>query len=84
MDKPSFPVIRVWKPEEVKQIRAVFGYTQAKFGRFFPVEAKTIAAWENGRRNPYGPCSTILQDLEEYTNQVTEEKRLSLGRLLKK
>lgn len=84
MEKPSFPAIKIWTGPEVKQIRAVFGYTQAKFGRFFPVEAKTVAAWENGRRNPYGPCSTILQDLEEYTDQVTAEKDKALAGIIKR
>lgn len=84
MIKPTFPKLRRFSPDEIREVRRVFRMSRAQFARFFPVSGETIKGWETGRRNPYGPSSTILAQLKTYTDHVTAEKRAALDRLLNK
>lgn len=74
MIKPSFAEIVIFTPAAIRAVRTALRLTQDKFGRLFPVSADTIRSWESGRRNPYGPSSTLLQQFKEYTDHVKEER----------
>lgn len=84
MIKPKYPQTVRFKPSEIKEIRETLGKTQKEFARYFPVSEATIKAWENGWRNPYGPSSTILQQLKSYADHVKQEKQQALKGLLNK
>jgi len=84
MIKPTFAKIVMFKPEEIAEIRKAMMMTQEKFARLFPVSRTTIKSWEKGRRNPYGPSSTILQQIKAYTDHVKVEKDLAFKNMMER
>ena len=48
-------------PEQVRALRAKLGLTQAQFARRFGFTLDTVQQYEQGRRRPSGPASTLLQ-----------------------
>jgi putative transcriptional regulator len=51
-------------PEQVRALRAKLGLTQAQFARRFGFTLDTVQQYEQGRRRPSGPASTLLQVIE--------------------
>lgn len=84
MIKPTFAEIVIFEPEEIAEIRKAMRMTQVNFARLFPVSRATIKSWEKGRRNPYGPSSTILQQIKAYTDHVKSEKELAFKNMMER
>jgi len=51
-------------PEQVRALRAKLGLTQAQFARRFGFTLDTVQQYEQGRRRPSGPASTLLRVIE--------------------
>jgi putative transcriptional regulator len=51
-------------PEQVRAIRAKLGLSQAQFALRFGFTIDTVQQYEQGRRRPSGPASTLLRVIE--------------------
>jgi putative transcriptional regulator len=51
----------VFKPEDVKAIRASLGASQTEFALMIGVSVATLQNWEQGRRTPEGPALALLR-----------------------
>ena len=51
----------VFKPTDVKAVRAKLGQTQAEFALMIGVSVATLRNWEQGRRTPDGPALALLR-----------------------
>lgn len=58
------PAGRSFSGEEVAQIRANRGMSQAQFARLLAVNVKTLQSWEQGVRRPSRPTMRLLQIFE--------------------
>jgi putative transcriptional regulator len=58
------PVHPPLSPEQVRALRAKLGLTQAQFARRFGFTLDTVQQYEQGRRRPSGPASTLLRVIE--------------------
>ncbi len=47
--------------QDVQQIRAKLGKSQAEFASMIGVSVGTLRNWEQGRRKPEGPARALLQ-----------------------
>lgn len=50
----------VFKPEDVRTIRAKLHKSQSEFARMIGVSLDTLQNWEQGRRQPVGPARALL------------------------
>ena len=50
----------VFKPEDVKAVRASLGASQSEFALMIGVSVATLQNWEQGRRQPEGPARALL------------------------
>jgi putative transcriptional regulator len=48
-------------PEDIKEVRAQLGLTQADFALLIGVSVATLRNWEQGRRKPDGPAMALLR-----------------------
>jgi putative transcriptional regulator len=55
------PVYPPFSPEEVRALRKRLGLSQAQFARCFGFTLDTIQLYEQGRRRPSGPASSLLR-----------------------
>ena len=51
----------VFRPMEVKLIRAKLGASQSEFALMIGVSVATLRNWEQGRRTPDGPALALLR-----------------------
>lgn len=51
----------VFKPEDVKAVRASLGASQSEFALMIGVSVATLQNWEQGRRTPDGPARALLR-----------------------
>lgn len=51
-------------PEAVRALRVRLGLSQAEFARRFGFALDTVQQYEQGRRRPSGPASTLLRVIE--------------------
>jgi putative transcriptional regulator len=51
-------------PARVRALRAKLGLSQAQFARRFGFTLDTVQQYEQGRRRPSGPASTLLRVIE--------------------
>lgn len=51
----------VFKPAQVRKIRAGLGLSQSEFALLIGVSVATLQNWEQGRRRPEGPARALLQ-----------------------
>jgi putative transcriptional regulator len=58
------PVYPPPSPDQVRALRARLGLTQAQFARRFGFTLDTVQQYEQGRRRPSGPASTLLRVIE--------------------
>jgi putative transcriptional regulator len=58
------PVYPPPSPDRVRALRARLGLTQAQFARRFGFTLDTVQQYEQGRRRPSGPASTLLRVIE--------------------
>ena len=60
----SIEPVKIYKAEEVKNIRKSTGLTQKMFAAYMGVSDKTVEAWEAGTNHPSGAASRILSMME--------------------
>jgi len=70
------PVYPPPSPNQVRALRAKLGLTQAQFARRFGFTLDTVQQYEQGRRRPSGPASTLLRVIEADPDAV--ERALGL------
>jgi putative transcriptional regulator len=51
----------VFKPDDVKAVRATLGASQSEFALMIGVSVATLQNWEQGRRTPDGPALALLR-----------------------
>ena len=51
----------VFKPTDVKAVRAKLGRSQTEFALMIGVSVATLRNWEQGRRTPDGPALALLR-----------------------
>ena len=56
--------------EQVRALRARLGLSQAQFARRFGFTIDTVQQYEQGRRTPSGPASTLLRVIEAEPDAV--------------
>jgi DNA-binding transcriptional regulator YiaG len=57
----AVPVYPPPKPEQVRALRANLGLSQTQFALMFGFTVDTVQQYEQGRRVPSGPASTLLR-----------------------
>ncbi len=62
----------VFKPEDVKAIRASLGASQSEFALMIGVSVATLQNWEQGRRTPDGPALALLRVAARNPKAVAE------------
>lgn len=55
-----------------RQAREATGLTQHQFAQVLGVSRPSVAAWENGYRQPHGAARTLLQLVAKYPALVVE------------
>jgi putative transcriptional regulator len=73
------PVYPPPSPEQVRALRAKLGLTQAEFARRFGFTPDTVQQYEQGRRRPSEPASTLLRVIEADPDAV--ERALGLRKV---
>jgi putative transcriptional regulator len=63
-------------PDQVRALRAKLGLTQAQFARRFGFTRDTVQQYEQGRRRPSGPASTLLRVIEADPEAVVRALRM--------
>jgi len=58
------PVYPPPSADQVRALRARLGLSQAQFARRFGFTLDTIQQYEQGRRSPSGPATTLLRVIE--------------------
>jgi putative transcriptional regulator len=62
----------VFKPEDVKAVRAGLGASQSEFALMIGVSVATLQNWEQGRRTPDGPALALLRVAARNPKAVAE------------
>jgi putative transcriptional regulator len=62
----------VFKPEDVKAVRASLGASQSEFALMIGVSVATLQNWEQGRRTPDGPALALLKVAARNPRAVAE------------
>jgi putative transcriptional regulator len=70
------PVYPAPSPDQVRALRAKLGLTQAQFARRFGFTLDTVQQYEQGRRHPSGPASTLLRVIEADPEAVVRALRV--------
>jgi putative transcriptional regulator len=52
---------RVFRPADVRAVRAKLGASQTEFALMIGVSVATLRSWEQGRRTPDGPALALLR-----------------------
>jgi putative transcriptional regulator len=68
-------VYPVQTPEQVRELRARLGLSQAQFAQQFGLTLDTVQQYEQGRRRPSGPASTLLRVIESEPEAVQRALR---------
>jgi putative transcriptional regulator len=71
--EPAYPPP---SPHQVRALRARLGLTQAQFARRFGFTLDTVQQYEQGRRRPSGPASTLLRVIEADPKAVVRALRV--------
>jgi len=66
---PTIPLHDDFGPDRIKRIRKWYGENTAEFAKRFNVSAKTVEAWEQGRRKVKGPACLIYDYLAADTEK---------------
>jgi putative transcriptional regulator len=64
-------------PKIIKEIRAMFGFTQVKFAELIGVKYDTYRNWEIGHRSPSSPASSLLRIARRHPDIFIEYARKS-------
>jgi putative transcriptional regulator len=68
-------VFPVQSPEQVRELRNRLGLSQAQFAQQFGLTLDTVQQYEQGRRRPSGPASTLLRVIEAEPEAVIRAPR---------
>jgi putative transcriptional regulator len=68
-------VYPVQTPEQVRELRARLGLSQAQFAQQFGLTLDTVQQYEQGRRRPSCPASTLLRVIESEPEAVQRALR---------
>ena len=63
-------VYPVQTPEDVRELRTRMGLSQAQFAQTFGLTLDTVQQYEQGRRRPSGPASTLLRVIDAEPDAV--------------
>jgi putative transcriptional regulator len=63
-------VFPIQTPEQVRELRTRLGLSQAQFAQQFGLTVDTVQQYEQGRRRPSGPASTLLRVIESEPEAV--------------
>lgn len=61
-----------WPPAKIKALRKKYGENQQEFSDRCRVHMSTIQTWEQGKGEPNGPATYMLDDLAEKIGFVWE------------
>ncbi len=53
-------------PDDVKELRAKIGLSQAEFATRFNISIKTLQKWEQGDTKPTGPAVSLLDIISKH------------------
>lgn len=62
----------VFRPADVKAVRAKLGASQAEFALMIGVSVATLRNWEQGRRMPEGPALALLRVAAKHPDIVVD------------
>ncbi|MGI8782604.1 MAG: NadS family protein [Acidobacteriota bacterium] len=62
----------VFRPADVKGVRAKLGASQSEFALMIGVSVATLRNWEQGRRTPDGPALALLRVAAKNPDAVAE------------
>ena len=62
----------VFKPQDVRKIRAKLHKSQSEFARLLRVSLRTLQDWEQGRRAPAGAARTLLMIADKHPRTLFE------------
>jgi len=62
----------VFRPADVKAVRAKLGASQAEFALMIGVSVATLRNWEQGRRMPEGPALALLKVAAKHPDIVVD------------
>ena len=74
------PVCPPPSPAQVRALRAKLGLSQTRFAQRFGFTLDTVQQYEQGRRRPSGPASTLLRVIEADPEAVMRALRLRKAR----
>jgi putative transcriptional regulator len=77
-DEDSAKAVKVYPaqtPKQVRALRARLGLSQARFALQFGFTVDTVQQYEQGRRKPSGPASTLLRVIEADPEAVVRALR---------
>jgi DNA-binding transcriptional regulator YiaG len=66
----AVPVYPPPRPEQVRALRARLGLSQMQFALMFGFSVDTVQQYEQGRRVPSGPASTLLRVIAQEPEAV--------------
>jgi len=69
------------KGEEIRELRKKLGLTQEEFARLLGVGYTTINRWENGKSEPRGQASEILEKLKTIIEEAEKGRDITLEEL---
>ncbi|OFZ12374.1 MAG: hypothetical protein A2Z20_00930 [Bdellovibrionales bacterium RBG_16_40_8] len=79
--------MKIWRPEEVKELRLRLGWSAADFSRHFKYHVDIVIAWEIGDNFPSATDKLLLErlefDLEDYSDMLhkTPTAEIALNRM---
>jgi putative transcriptional regulator len=62
----------VFRPADVKRVRAKLGASQSEFALMIGVSVSTLRNWEQGRRTPDGPALALLRVAAKHPDVVAK------------
>ncbi len=74
-DKTAGTLVVVLTPEDIREIRANTGLSQAAFAREFQLSPETIKGWEQGKRRPDAAATNFLRLIRAQPETVKEVLR---------
>ena len=72
--------VTIFKPADIRAIRAKLGHSQSDFALLIGVSVATLRNWEQGRRTPEGPALALLRVAAKNPQAVIEALHSALDR----
>ncbi len=61
-DALCLPAVKTYQPQEIRQLRLRYRFSQAVFAAYLNVSTTSVASWESGEKKP-GPAAIKLLNL---------------------